>query len=217
VVKGNKEASKILSLLSKQSKSGSVDTSKASHGLIENLDKNNFFETDESEYSDAEDSDILDYPRIFKTHQEPEYDEDESEDASILSNALKTVQSMRETRNKGNLGMFSKYDPSPEARKDRGYYQRMGKSLIQLMSPLTIRNEKEFNEMIQGLYDPDITDAEAEGVLNAAEDLIKQNLDIERSKGKKGSKGKKESKTTKKSTETKEEGIPKPPVTSFFK
>lgn len=91
---------------------------------------------------------------------------------------LETVQQMRALRNKGNLGRGSSFLGffGGETARDRGQYEQLGKSLISLASNIPIRNQMEFQTLAEKLYDPSLTDGEAEGVLNAMERILNQNM-----------------------------------------
>ena len=94
---------------------------------------------------------------------------------------LKTLERMRELRSEGELGRLSKplslLPHNTKKREARGEYERLGKSLISLASNIPIRNQEEFKTLAGNLYNPNITDAEAKGVLNAMEQIISQNLE----------------------------------------
>ena len=87
---------------------------------------------------------------------------------------LETINRMRTLREKGNLGFGSSYYGliNEDTRRDRGEYSQLGKSLIQQATNIPIRNKLEFETLAESLYDPDITDAEAEGVLDAMEQIL---------------------------------------------
>jgi hypothetical protein len=92
--------------------------------------------------------------------------------------ALETVSEMRKIRKKNNLGRGSSIMGffGGETAKDRGAYQTLGNSLISMASTIPIRNKTEFETLTGKINDPDITDAEAEGVLASLERIIKQNM-----------------------------------------
>jgi len=100
------------------------------------------------------------------------------EEVAPLQSALETVDRMRSIRKKGNLGIPSKFSKyfDETVRKDRGEYEQLGKSLIQYATNIPIRNRLEFETLADKLYDPNITDAEAKGVLDAMERIIKSSL-----------------------------------------
>lgn len=91
---------------------------------------------------------------------------------------LGTIDRMREIRKKGNLGLGSgvKKYLGGETAKDFGEYEQLGKSLIQLSTMIPIRNRQEFEALAHNLYDPTITDKQAEGVLNALEGFISRSV-----------------------------------------
>lgn len=91
---------------------------------------------------------------------------------------LQTVQRMREIGKKGHLGIGSSIQGAflGEARKDRGEYEQLGKSLISLASTIPIRNKVEFETLAHNLYDPSLSDEKREGILNAMEQIISQHL-----------------------------------------
>jgi len=93
-----------------------------------------------------------------------------------LQGAMDTLNRMKLLRKKGNLGIGSTYSPFEETRKQAGEYEQLGKSLIQYSTNIPIRNRIEFETLAEGLYDPTITDAKAEGILNAMERIIKNSL-----------------------------------------
>lgn len=88
---------------------------------------------------------------------------------------LDVLGQMRKLRAKGNLGFGSSVTAvfSPEIQRDRGEYAQLGKSLISLASNIPIRNQQEFQTLAEKLYDPSVTDSEAEGILNAMERIMK--------------------------------------------
>lgn len=91
-----------------------------------------------------------------------------------LEGALETLQRMKQLRKEDNLGWGSQITRmfSPKARKDAGEYEQLGKSLISLASNIPIRNKLEFETLAEKLYDPSISDDEAEGILAAMERII---------------------------------------------
>lgn len=90
--------------------------------------------------------------------------------------ALEVLDRMRELRSGGNLGIGATFSPLPNTRRDAGEYSQLGKSLIQLSTNIPIRNRQEFETLAENLYDPNITDAAAEGILNAMERIIKNSM-----------------------------------------
>jgi hypothetical protein len=117
-----------------------------------------------------------------------------------LEGALETIQRMRDLRKQDNLGWGSQITRlfSPKARKDAGEYEQLGKSLISLASNIPIRNKQEFETLAERLYDPAISDDEAEGILSAMERIIQnsQNVVSDQPKGSKSSKNERPSLTT---------------------
>lgn len=103
--------------------------------------------------------------------------EAEEKNAPFVS-ALNTLKEMRSIIKTGNLGVLSgaKGIISPKTRKDRAKYTQLGKSLIAMASTIPIRNQKEFETLAHDLYDPSNTDATNEGILDAMEQIIKQNM-----------------------------------------
>jgi hypothetical protein len=102
-----------------------------------------------------------------------------NQEKGAYRSGLDILGRLKELRSKGNLGMFS--GPlsylNPETAKDRGEYTRLAKSLISLStSGLIIRNQKEFEEYANDLTDPSIRDSEAQGILDAMERIISNNL-----------------------------------------
>ncbi len=104
--------------------------------------------------------------------------EEKNEEAiGLLSGAIDTVNRMKQLRKKGNLGIGATYSPFPETRKEAGEYEQLGKSLIQYATNIPIRNRIEFETLAEQLYDPNITDATAEGILNAMERIIGNSME----------------------------------------
>ena len=103
-------------------------------------------------------------------------DRENQEKLVPLQGALSSVKEMQGLRKKGNLGTGATYSPFSSTRKDAGAYATLGKSLIQYVSSIPIRNQKEFEAMSHDLMDPNITDAYAEGVLNKMEKIINDSM-----------------------------------------
>jgi hypothetical protein len=103
---------------------------------------------------------------------------EQQEKLAPFEGALDVINEMRSIRERGNLGMLSKAKGfiNEDTRRDRGEYARLGKSIISLASNIPIRNRQEFETLAEDLYDPSITDAEAEGILNAMEHIIQNNM-----------------------------------------
>lgn len=85
--------------------------------------------------------------------------------------ALKTLNEMRNIGKGGNLGLGSgvKEFFSSKTRQDKAKYTTLGKSLIQFISDIPIRNKKEFEVMAHDIMDSSLSDAAREGVLSALE------------------------------------------------
>lgn len=90
--------------------------------------------------------------------------------------ALSRIERMRDLRKTGRLG-FGSGITAPifrgEQAKTKGEYEQLGKSLIQYATTIPIRNKAEFEEFAKKLSDATISDAEAEGILKAMEDIIR--------------------------------------------
>ncbi len=95
-----------------------------------------------------------------------------------LESALENVQQMKSIRKKGNLGTGTKLwaNFGGETAKDKGTYETLGNSLIQFASNIKISNKNEFEKLAGHLSDPEITDKEAEGILNTLEKIITDNM-----------------------------------------
>lgn len=113
-----------------------------------------------------------------REQQERKLNTDREGKIAPLETALETVDEMRKLRKKGNLGRGSGIIglAGGETARDRGKYEQLGKSLIQYATNIPIRNQLEFETLAERLYDASITDAEAEGVLDAMENIIKNSL-----------------------------------------
>jgi len=112
--------------------------------------------------------------------------QEKPKDLSNLRSGLKTVQAMRQLREKGNLGIGASYSPFGRTREDAAKYAQLGKSLISLASNIPIRNQKEFETLAHDLYDPNLTDAAAKGILDAMEQIISQGLEENEGPSRKG-------------------------------
>jgi len=95
-----------------------------------------------------------------------------------LQSGLQTIQRMREIGQTNHLGAgsFLQSIVNPDIRKDRGEYEQLGKSLISLASTIPIRNQREFETLSKNLFDPNLTDATREGILDAMERIISQSM-----------------------------------------
>lgn len=96
---------------------------------------------------------------------------------------LQTIEQMRNLRQKGNIGFGSKVSGiwDPETRKNRAEYETLGNSLISLASTIPIRNKAEFETLTGKLNDPSLTLSEIDGVLDAMERIITQNMQSQQS------------------------------------
>jgi len=99
------------------------------------------------------------------------------EKTAPLQSALGIVEEMRNIRKKGNLGLGTSWSPFASTQKDAATYEQLGKSLISYASTIPIRNQVEFQTLAEKLYDPTITDAHAEGILDAMERIISGSLE----------------------------------------
>lgn len=92
--------------------------------------------------------------------------------------ALETINEMRGIGKGKNLGFFSHARGliSKQTRKDRAKYTQLGKSLIQFASTIPIRNKSEFETLAHDLYNPDLTDASREGILDAMQKIVENSL-----------------------------------------
>jgi hypothetical protein len=112
-----------------------------------------------------------------KSKEPSEKDKEREIEIGKLHGALDTIKDMKNIRKEGNLGLFSRLDPTNKTRKQRGEYSRLGKSLISYSTSIPIRNRAEFEEFAHDLSDPNITDAKAEGILDGIEKIINRSLD----------------------------------------
>ncbi len=104
-----------------------------------------------------------------------------SDRAKAAMSGLETLDEMESVGKKGNLGLLSpvtKYLSSDTA-KDLGYYEQLGKSLIQLAAPMKITNRQEFEEYATKISDPSLRDAEREGIIKALRMTIMKSLESE--------------------------------------
>lgn len=102
----------------------------------------------------------------------------QNEKIATFENALETINEMRSISSKGNLGRGSQIFGyfGGETSKDRGQYEQLGKSLIQLSTNIPIRNQREFETLAHNLYNPSLPDAQREGILDSMESLINRSL-----------------------------------------
>ncbi len=115
----------------------------------------------------------------FKVQQLEGKNQKENDEKIIpLQNAIQTVNRMREIRSGGKLGRGSAIWGAfgGDTAKARGEYETLGNSLIQYASTIPIRNKIEFEKLAGKISDPSTTDAEAEGILDAMEDIISKSM-----------------------------------------
>ncbi len=88
--------------------------------------------------------------------------------------ALDSVNKMKQIRKNGNLGRTAYLTQTfgSDTQRDMGEYTTLGNSLISYASNIPIRNRQEFEKLAGRISDPHITDAEAEGILDALERII---------------------------------------------
>lgn len=106
-----------------------------------------------------------------------------AEDIKSFQGALSIVEEMKNIRKKGNLG-FNIVGPAStrakifrgETAKDVGRYETLGKSLISYATSIPIRNRIEFEVLAEKLYDPNISDEEAYGILDGMKQIISNSL-----------------------------------------
>lgn len=105
-------------------------------------------------------------------------DKENRENIEPLRGAMDALNRMKLLRKKGSLGVGASYSPFKSTRKDAGEYEQLGKSLIQYATNIPIRNRIEFETLAENLYDPNITDAKADGILNAMERIINNSMSV---------------------------------------
>jgi hypothetical protein len=105
-------------------------------------------------------------------------EKEKEEKIAPFEGALKTIDEMRNLGKAGNLGVGSGISElwSSKTRKSRAKYTQLGKSLIQFASDIPIRNKAEFEVMAHDLYNPSLTDAAREGILDAMQERIQEAL-----------------------------------------
>lgn len=96
-----------------------------------------------------------------------------------LEAAKGRIAEMKALRKKGNLGRMSALFglAGGETAKDRGAYKTLGNSLISYAATIPIRNKAEFETLTGKINDPNITDAEAQGVLEQMERIVQDAID----------------------------------------
>ncbi len=106
--------------------------------------------------------------------------EKSTKEESILpyKSGLQSIQRMREIGKEGRLGRGSSIRGffGGETAKNRGEYEQLGKSLIQLSTNIPIRNQREFEALAHNLYDPSLPDDQREGILNAMESILNRSI-----------------------------------------
>lgn len=106
---------------------------------------------------------------------------EQQEQTQSAEGALDVVRRMRDLGKTGHLGpKISQLGGlgfiSGKVRKDRSEYEQLGKSLISFASNIPIRNQAEFNTLAEKIFDPTLTDATREGLLNAMERIIQNSI-----------------------------------------
>lgn len=101
--------------------------------------------------------------------------------AKAAMSGLETLDEMESVGEKGNLGLLSPVTKylSADTAKDIGYYEQLGKSLIQLAAPMKITNRQEFEEYATKISDPSLRDAERQGIIQALRLTIMKSLENE--------------------------------------
>jgi hypothetical protein len=121
--------------------------------------------------------------RKLETLKQKGKTQEKPKDLAPLRSGLKTLGEMRRLRKEGRLGIGSSYSLIGKTRKAAAKYSQLGKSMISLVSNIPIRNRQEFEVMAHDLYDPNITDEAAEGILDAMEQVIRQGLEGSENEG----------------------------------
>ncbi len=115
----------------------------------------------------------------FENRQESKKTKEKyQENIGPLEAALDTLSVMEKLGSRGNLGIGTSVRGilSPQARRDRGEYERLGKSLIQYSTNIPIRNRSEFETLAHDLYDASISDDARVGILSAMKRIIQNSM-----------------------------------------
>lgn len=99
--------------------------------------------------------------------------------SELFQTGLQTIASMREVRDRGNLGRGSGFYGwfGGDTARDRAEYEQLGKSLIPVVAAgVPIRNQKEFDEYKKVLVNPSSTNAEIDGALDGLESILEGKL-----------------------------------------
>lgn len=158
-----------------------LENEKKRNSAVELINSSDLPEEKKKEYIDQVNNNKLDLTAIkqlTKPKKEDKTKIQQDEKIESVKGGISTVQKMRDIRKKGNLGFGSNITKylSNDALKDFGQYEQLGKSLIQQSTNIPIRNRQEFETLAHKLYDPTILDAEAEGILDALEKILSDNL-----------------------------------------
>jgi hypothetical protein len=116
----------------------------------------------------------------YSRRQESKKEKSKNQEAiAPFNSALEIIDRMKKLGKKNSLGIGSKYKGIiySDVRKDRAEYERLGKSLIQYSSNIPIRNQQEFETLSHDLYDPNISDASREGILNAMKRIVQSAIE----------------------------------------
>ncbi len=140
--------------------------------------ENDFNKAQELQYQNSQQKQELEDLRQKNKPQE------KPKDIGPLRSGMKALQVMKDLRKKGNLGIGASHSLFPSTREDAAKYSQLGKSLIPLVSSVPVRNQLEFEVMAHDLYDPNLTDAAAKGILEGMEQIIQDGIDEAEGKGK---------------------------------
>jgi hypothetical protein len=113
---------------------------------------------------------------LAKSQQPSANDIKNKEKLAGYTGALNSINKMKEIGKKGNLGIGTSFWQAidPNARKDAGEYETLGKSLISFISDIPIRNKAEFEVMAHSLYDPSTSDSKRQGILDGLQFRIEE-------------------------------------------